>query len=91
LFSVYKEDKKETVVTYYNGIHPQDDVGTSATFLTDKGIPITVGLLNFQGMFTTNWPMLTAAICIVMLPLFLIFLFLQKYFVAGLTNGGIKG
>lgn len=26
LFPVYKEDKKETVVTYYNGIHPQDDV-----------------------------------------------------------------
>lgn len=62
-----------------------------ATLLTDKGIPITVGLLNFQGMFTTNWPMLTAAICMVMLPLFLIFLFLQKYFVAGLTNGGVKG
>lgn len=62
-----------------------------ATLLTDKGIPITVGLLNFQGMFTTNWPMLTAAICMVMLPLFLIFLFLQKYFVAGLTSGGVKG
>lgn len=26
LFPLYKEDKKETVVTYYNGIHPQEGV-----------------------------------------------------------------
>lgn len=62
-----------------------------ATLLTDKGVPITVGLLNFQGMYTTNWPMLTAAICIILIPLFVIFLFLQKYFVAGLTAGSVKG
>lgn len=62
-----------------------------ATLLTDKGTPITVGLLNFQGAFQTNWPMLTAAICMVMLPLFVVFIVLQKHFVAGLTAGGVKG
>jgi ABC-type glycerol-3-phosphate transport system permease component len=62
-----------------------------ATALTDKGIPLTIGLLNFRGTYSTNWPMLTAAICMVMLPLFAAFLFTQKYFIAGLTAGSVKG
>lgn len=61
------------------------------TLLTDKGIPITVGLLNFQGQYGTNWPLLTAAIVIILVPLFVIFIALQKYFIAGLTAGGVKG
>jgi ABC-type glycerol-3-phosphate transport system permease component len=62
-----------------------------ATALTDRGIPLTIGLLNFRGIYGTHWPMLSAAICMVMIPLFAAFLFTQKYFVAGLTAGGIKG
>ena len=62
-----------------------------STLLTNKGIPITVGLLHFRGANLTNWPMLTAAIIIILIPLFLVFIFLQKYFVAGLTAGSVKG
>ncbi|MBQ7371408.1 MAG: carbohydrate ABC transporter permease [Blautia sp.] len=62
-----------------------------ATMTTDKGIPLTVGLLNFQSSFGTNWPLLCAAIVVVALPLYLLFLFLQKYFVASLTAGAVKG
>jgi ABC-type glycerol-3-phosphate transport system permease component len=62
-----------------------------ATSLTDKGIPLTIGLLNFRDTYGTDWPMLTAAICMVMIPLFAAFLLTQKYFVAGLTAGGVKG
>ncbi|MDC7288020.1 carbohydrate ABC transporter permease [Blautia schinkii] len=61
------------------------------TLLTDKGVTITVGLLNFQGQYGTNWPLLTAAIVTVIVPLLIIFVALQKYFVAGLTAGGVKG
>lgn len=61
------------------------------TLLTDKGVTITVGLLNFQGMYGTNWPLLTAAIVMVIIPLLIIFIALQKYFIAGLTAGGVKG
>ncbi|MDR3334890.1 MAG: carbohydrate ABC transporter permease [Treponema sp.] len=62
-----------------------------ATALTNRGIPLTIGLLSFRGIYGTQWPMLSAAICIVMIPLFAAFLFTQKYFVAGLTAGGVKG
>ena len=62
-----------------------------STLLTDKGLPLTVGLLNFKGQISTNWPQLCAAIIIVVLPLYTLFLFSQKYFIAGLTAGGVKG
>lgn len=61
------------------------------TLLTDKGVTITVGLLNFQGQYGTNWPLLTSAIVIILVPLLTIYIALQKYFVAGLTAGGVKG
>ena len=62
-----------------------------STLLTDKGIPLTVGLLNFQGEFGTQWPPLCAAIIMILIPLFILFGFAQKYFVAGLTAGSVKG
>ena len=62
-----------------------------STLLTDKGLPLTVGLLNFKGQISTNWPQLCAAIIIVIAPLYLLVLFTQKYFIAGLTAGGVKG
>jgi ABC-type glycerol-3-phosphate transport system permease component len=61
------------------------------TLMTNKGIPLTVGLINFQDQYGTNWPQLTAAICMVIIPLFVAFIFLQKYFVRGLTSGSVKG
>lgn len=63
----------------------------TATLVTTKGIPLTVGLMNFKSDLGTEWPLLCAAICIVIIPLYLMFLFLQKYFVASLTSGGVKG
>ncbi len=62
-----------------------------ATLTTDKGIPISVGLINFQGQYTTNWTLMSAGMCMVLLPLILLFIFLQKYFIQGLTAGGVKG
>lgn len=61
------------------------------TLTTEVGIPLTVGLMNFKGEFGTNWPLLCAAISITVIPLYIVFLFLQKYFVSSLTAGGVKG
>lgn len=63
----------------------------TATLTTNNGIPLTVGLLNFQGAYGTDWPLLCAAIVIIAVPLYLLFIFLQKYFVASLTAGSVKG
>lgn len=56
---------------------------------TMKTIPI--GLVSFSAAFGTNWGALSAAICIVLIPITVFFLFVQKYFISGLTGGAVKG
>lgn len=63
-------------------------VVTSASVAT-KTLP--VGLLNFKTEMGVNWGQYTAGICLVTIPLMVVFAFCQKYFVAGLTNGAVKG
>ena len=61
-------------------------------YLTSKEYyPITRGLINFQGVYGSNWPTLAAAVLILTLPMLVLFLFLQRYIVAGLTAGSVKG
>lgn len=54
-----------------------------------KTIPI--GLVSFSAQFGTDWGALSAAVCIVLIPLIVFFLFMQKYFIGGLTGGAVKG
>ena len=57
---------------------------------TDKKT-VSVGLMNFQGMTTTNWTLVISSMVIASLPLIIAFLLLQKQFVRGLTAGSVKG
>ena len=54
-----------------------------------KTLPI--GLLSFQGMFGTDWTLLMAASVIVLLPVILVFVFNQRYFIEGIQMGAVKG
>src|SRR5262249_52173479 len=52
---------------------------------------IPVGILDFVGQFGTQYGAIMAGSVIVSAPILLLFFFLQRYFVAGLTAGAIKG
>ncbi|MEP0804616.1 MAG: carbohydrate ABC transporter permease [Chloroflexota bacterium] len=61
-------------------------------YLTSKDYyPITRGLIVFQGVYGSNWPTLAAAVLLLTLPMLILFLFLQRYIVSGLTAGSVKG
>jgi len=61
-------------------------------YLTNKDFyPITRGMIVFQGVYGSNWPTLAAAVLIMTLPMVILFLFLQRYIVSGLTQGAVKG
>jgi len=61
-------------------------------YLTNKNYyPITRGLIVFQGVYGSNWPTLAAAVLMLTLPMLILFLFLQRYIVSGLTAGAVKG
>ena len=52
---------------------------------------LPVGLLSFQGMYNTDWSLLMAGSLIVLIPVIVIFLANQRYFVEGIQMGAIKG
>jgi arabinogalactan oligomer/maltooligosaccharide transport system permease protein len=64
----------------------------AATFM-DKEVMYTapVGLRFFVGGFSQQWGYFAAGSIIVSIPVVLLFLFLQKYLVSGLTAGAVKG
>lgn len=59
---------------------------------TDKALhPWPLGLMNFQGEWTVEWNRILAFISINLAPAILFFLLAQRYIVAGLTGGAVKG
>lgn len=61
-------------------------------FITDsdyKTLPLA--LLEFQGEYATNYPLLFTGVLIASAPMIIAYIFLQRYFVAGITAGSVKG
>ncbi len=52
---------------------------------------LPLALLSFQGEFQTNYPLLFSGVILASLPVVLAYIFLQRYFVAGITSGATKG
>jgi arabinogalactan oligomer/maltooligosaccharide transport system permease protein len=64
----------------------------AATFMNDeKMYTAPVGLRFFVGGFAQQWGYFAAGSIIVTIPIVFLFLYLQKYLVAGLTAGSVKG
>jgi len=53
--------------------------------------PISTSLLAFQTRFQRDWGLTSAASVIMIVPILVLFLFLQRQFIEGLARGGLKG
>ena len=62
------------------------------TFITsmDKR-PLTLGLYNFVGRWTVRWQYLMAAAILALIPVVILFMFIEKDLVKGLAGGAVKG
>ena len=60
--------------------------------LTDKSLyTIPIATQVFYGTFSTDIGLILAALLMAMLPILILYVFLQKYIVAGVTSGAVKG
>ena len=57
---------------------------------SDSLRPVTAGLATLQGQYVTDWPLITAGALLATLPTVIVFVFLQRYFIQGLTLGSGK-
>jgi ABC-type glycerol-3-phosphate transport system permease component len=51
----------------------------------------TVGLAFFEGQFVGKWPEMMAGAMVSLLPMIILFVVAQKYFVRGIALTGLKG
>lgn len=60
-------------------------------FLNDDSLwTLSMGLAKFQGTYVTQWNQLMAGALITMIPILVIYIFAQKYFVQGIVMSGLK-
>jgi multiple sugar transport system permease protein len=52
---------------------------------------VQIGLAQFSFQYQTLWPQLMAAATLAILPVLVVFIFFQRYFVAGVAAAGVKG
>ncbi|ALS28063.1 sugar ABC transporter permease [Paenibacillus sp. 32O-W] len=79
-------------VTIFNALTIWEEFPWALTIINDplkRTLPIA--LANFQGQYTTQWGIVFAGSLIALLPVILLFVFLQRYFIAGITAGAVKG
>ena len=75
----------------YSFITAWNEYVYALTFLnSDEKLTLPVGLQRFFTEYATNWPGLMAASFIMSVPVVVMFLVLQKYFVRALTEGAVK-
>jgi raffinose/stachyose/melibiose transport system permease protein len=53
--------------------------------------PIVIGIFNFVTQYYTNWGLVFAFMTLVIIPVLVFYICLQKYIISGLTAGSIKG
>lgn len=53
--------------------------------------PMTLSVYNFFGMYYKDWNLVCADILLTSLPVIIVYLLGQKYIVAGMTSGAVKG
>lgn len=81
-----------TVVAFFNFMTAWNEFMLAFTFLqSDSNLTLAVGIRHFVHNFGADWHYLSAAAVLITLPVLVIFIWAQRYLVAGLTGGSVKG
>jgi multiple sugar transport system permease protein len=79
------------VVTIFTFIGSWNDfLGPLLYLQSEEKYTLSLGLASFQSIYITQWGYLMAASAAVIAPIVALFLFLQRYFMEGVTLTGIK-
>jgi raffinose/stachyose/melibiose transport system permease protein len=79
-------------VTVIHAIGIWNELILATVYLPNDDLyPITRGLIVFEGVYGSDWPKLAAAVLMLMLPMLILYMFLQRYIISGLTSGAVKG
>ena len=79
------------LVTIYNAVPLWNDFFFPLVFLQSNALKtLPVGLTTFFGQFSTDWSLLFTGLSIAIIPMLVLYLFMSRWFIRGLTAGAIK-
>ena len=80
-------------IAIYGFVWSWNDLLYSMTLVTDatKQTLASGLVMTFLGEASTNWGYMMAASIVAAIPVTIVFVFLQRYFIQGLTAGAVKG
>jgi len=79
------------VVAIYAAVMIWQEFLFAASFTSsDEVRPLSVGLFLFIGEYSVQWNLLMASAVVLSLPVVLVFLLLQRYFIQGIAAGAVK-
>jgi len=80
------------VVVIFNALNVWNEYILAMLILQENSMmPLQRGLMVFQGAHMTQYPLLMSGITITVLPILLIYLFMQKNIIRGITAGAVGG
>jgi raffinose/stachyose/melibiose transport system permease protein len=80
------------IVGIFNLVPVWNDFFFPLVFLQRESLKtLPLGLTVFMGQFSTDWPVLFAGLTVAALPVIVLYIFLSRQFIAGLTAGAVKG
>lgn len=80
------------VVVVFNALNVWNEYILALIIFDSRGLmPLMVALKTFEGEFITQYPLLMAGLTIAAIPIILVYLFMQKYIIKGVTSGAIVG
>ena len=80
------------VVVIFNSLTVWNEYILATLLLGDtKLMPLQRGIMVFQGANSTDYPVLMAGLTMAAVPIIMIYLFMQKYIVKGLSSGEVLG
>jgi len=79
-------------VIILNGVWIWNDFFIPLVLTTNPNVAtLPLGILNFYGVYSTEWGLIFASVVIAALPILILYLLMTKRFIAGLTAGSVKG
>ena len=79
-------------VIILNGVWMWNDFFIALVLTTRSDLAtLPLGILNFFGVYSTEWGLIFSSVVIAALPVVVLYLLMTKRFIAGLTAGSVKG
>lgn len=80
------------VIVIFNALNVWNEYVLALLLLNDKSLmPLQRGLMVFQGSHSVDYHLLMAGLTITAAPIILVYLFMQKYIIKGISAGAVAG